>query len=189
MRERPVPWFNASVFLGARVRLDFGFSAARARLANLARGELLGRASEEAYGELEAMLARARPPGATPGMSRLAAVRVSEMTAHDDFAVAPMRWEVIGPTGTLFPALDADIMLTPAGQDATVLSVSGVYRPPPGSLGAGLDRVIVHRVAEATIRAFTHQIGTAIAHPAVVPQAGHVGLLPEPAPGPEPELP
>jgi hypothetical protein len=41
------------VFLGAEIRLDVGFNAAQARLANLARGGLLRRASHHAYDELE----------------------------------------------------------------------------------------------------------------------------------------
>jgi hypothetical protein len=49
----------------------------------------------------------------------------------------------------LFPALDADITLTPAGEDATVLRLAGAYRPPlgpprrqprPGDLAPGSRR-------------------------------------------------
>ena len=111
------------------------------------------------------------------------------MAIHEDFAIEALRWEATGPGGALFPALDADIKLTPAGEDATMLTVAGIYRPPLGGLGAGLDRAIMHRVAQATIRAFTHHIGSAIAHPAAAPAAGHTPKLPEPAPLPEPGTP
>jgi len=177
------------VFLGAEIRLDVGFNAAQARLANLARGGLLRRASDDAYDELGTGLARVGPLGAAPGMSRLVAVRFSDMAIHEDFAIEAMRWEAIGPGGALFPALDADIKLTPAGEDATMLTVAGIYRPPLGGLGAGLDRAIMHRVAQSTIRAFTHHIGAAIAHPAAAPEAGHTRMLPEPPPWPEPATP
>ena len=173
------------MFLGAEIRLDVGFNAAQARLANLARGGLLRRASHDAYDELGTGLARVGPLGAAPGMSRLVAVRFSDMAIHEDFAIEAMRWEAIGPGGALFPALDADIKLTPAGEDATMLAVSGAYRPPLGALGAGLDRAIMHRVAEATIRIFTNHIGTAIMHPAASPAAGHGGILPEAWPEPQ----
>ena len=46
------------MFLGAEIRLDVGFNAAQARLANLARGGLLRRASHDAYDELGTGLAR-----------------------------------------------------------------------------------------------------------------------------------
>jgi hypothetical protein len=124
-------WCGRPMFIGAEVRLGLGFNAAKARLANLACSGLLRRASDDAYRELGSGLARVGPPG----MSKLVTVRFSEIAVHEDFAVAAMRWEATGPGGALFPALDADIRLTQAGQDATVLVVCGVYRPPFGSLG------------------------------------------------------
>jgi hypothetical protein len=117
------------------------------------------------------------------------AVRFSDLTSHEDFAVVAIRWEATGPGGALFPALDADIKLTPAGDDATMLTVSGAYRPPLGSLGAGLDRMIMHRVAQATIRAFTHDIAAALADPAVSLEQEHTGARPEPSLQPEPGTP
>ncbi len=169
------------MFIGAEVRLDVGFNAAQARLANLARGRLLRRACDDAYHDLGV-----GPLGAAPGLSRLVAVRFTDMAVHEDFAIVAIRWEATGPGGALFPALDADLKLTPAGDQATMLAVSGAYRPPLGGLGAGLDRVLLHRVAQATIRAFTHQIGAAIAHPALSPEERSIRGRPEPYPWPEP---
>ncbi len=177
------------MFIGAEIRLDVGFSAAQARMANLARGGLLRRASDDAYRELGTGLAQVGPLGAAPGLSRLVAVRFSDMAVHEDFAILAIRWETPRPGGALFPALDADIKLTPVGEDATMLAVSGAYRPPLGGLGAGLDRVILHRVAQATIRAFTRHIGAAIAHPAVSPEEGYTRVLPEPSSWPAPDTP
>lgn len=172
------------MFVGAEIRLDVGFNAAQARLANLARGGLLRRASGDAYEEWQAGLARVGPRGTAPGMSRLVQVRFRDMVTHGDSAIWTMRWEVTGPGGSLFPIMDADIKLTPAGEDATMLAVCGAYRPPLGGLGAGLDRAIMRRVAEATIRTFTNHIGTAIMHLAASPEAGHTGILPEAWPEP-----
>jgi hypothetical protein len=183
------------VFIGTEIRVDVGFSAARARMANLARDGLLRRASDDAYRDLGASLARVGPMGAVPGLSRLVAVRFSDITMHDDYAVAAIRWEATGPGGAWFPALDADIRLTPDGDDATTIAVSGVYRPPLGILGAGLDRAVLHRIAEATIRAFTRDIAAAIADPAAWPGArldpdlwSEPDLWPEPDFWPEPGL-
>jgi len=173
------------MFIGAEIRLGLGFNAAQVRLANLARGGLLRRASDDAYGDLGAGLARVGPLGEALGMSKLVVVRFSYVAVHEDFAVGAMRWEATGPGGALFPALDADIKLTPAGDDATVLDVSGVYRPPLGSLGAGLDRVVLRRVAQATIRTFTHHIAAAIMAPPSLPDTVDTGLLPDSPPRPE----
>ena len=174
------------MFIDAEVQLDVGFNAAQARLANLTRGGLLRRACDDAYQDLGARLARVGPLGSAPGLSRLVAVRFTDMAVHEDFAIVAIRWEATGPGGALFPALDADLKLTPAGDRATMLAVSGAYRPPLGSLGAGLDRVLLHRVAQASIRAFTHQIGAAIAHPALSPEERRIRGRPEPYPWPEP---
>jgi hypothetical protein len=174
------------VFIGAETRLDVGFNAAQARMTNLACGGLLRRACDDAYHNLGTGLARVGPLGAAPGLSRLVAVRFTDMAVHEDFAIMAIRWEATGPGGALFPALDADLKLTPAGEQATMLMVWGVYRPPLGGLGAGLDRVLLHRVAQATIRAFTHQIGAAIAHPAASPEEGRIRGRPEPYSWPEP---
>ncbi len=171
------------MFIGAEIRLDVGFSAAQARLANLAHGGLLSRASENAQ-KWGADQAQVGPLGA-PGMSRLVRVQFRHLVTHEDSAVWALRWEATGKTGALFPVLDADITLTRAGDQAAVLTVSGAYRPPLGNLGAGVDRAIMHLVAEATIRALTRQIGTAIVNPAASLEAAPTGMLPKTSSWPE----
>jgi hypothetical protein len=171
------------MFIGAEIRLEAGFTAAQARLTNLAHGGQLRRASECAHhwGIDQAQVGSL----GTPGISRLVKVQFRHLGTHEDSAVWALRWEASGAKGALFPVLDADITLTRAGEQATVLAVSGSYRPPLGSLGAGLDRAIMHLVAEATIRAFTRQIGAAIVNPATSLEAAHNGRLPETSPWPE----
>jgi hypothetical protein len=73
----------------------------------------------------------------------------------------------------LFPVLDADITLVPHGSEASLLAVSGAYRPPLGALGAALDRAVLHRVAEATIQSFVNQLGDAVVKLAVETKARH----------------
>jgi hypothetical protein len=170
------------MFVGAEVWLDVGFNSAQAKLANLTRGGLLRRASGGAYDEWLAGLARVGPLWTAPGMSRLVRVQFRDMVTHGDAAIWTLRWETIGPGGALFPVLDADITLSPAGEDAATLAVLGAYRPPLGALGAGLDRAIMHRIAQATIRNFTNRIGSAIMHPATSPEAGLRAILRKPAP-------
>jgi hypothetical protein len=154
------------MFIGAEIRLGLGFNAAQARLANLACRGLLCHASAPAYRDLGSGLARVGPLGAAPGMAKLVAVRFSDMAVHENVASVAMRWEATGPGAALFPALDADITLTKAGDDATTLAVRGVYRPPLGRLGAGLDQIVLHRVAQPAIQALTRRIGVAITNPA-----------------------
>jgi len=157
------------MFIGAQAQLDLGFDAVRARLAALVRGGLLPRASGGAYHQWQAWLAQIGPWLPALGMYTLVQVLVRDMITHPDCATWTIRWEVTGPGGSLFPALDADIKLTPAGAHATTLVVRGAYRPPPGLPGAGLDRITLHQAAEIMIQNFTIHIQTAIMLPPTPP--------------------
>jgi hypothetical protein len=132
--------------------VDASFDAARARLADLARGGMLLDASQYAYGEGIAGVARIGPPASVRGMSRLAEAHFRGPVIREDTAVLTLRWEAIGPGGGLFPALDADITLSPAGDRGTLLSLAGAYRPAPGALDTRPGQVTLQRVAAATIR-------------------------------------
>jgi len=156
--------------VSAEAVLDAGFDAARAGLARAVSGERLAAASADAYGAWSNHLARVGPGGAGRGMSRLVEVRFRELVTKGNSAVLSVRWEAVGSSGGLFPVLDADITLAPYGSAASLLSLSGAYRPPLGALGAALDRVLLHRVAEATIQGFVNQLGEAVVELATEPK-------------------
>ncbi len=160
------------MFIGAEVQLELGFDAVQARLANLVRGGLLPRVSGGAYDDWQACLAQIGPWVTALDMCRLVRVLVRDMVTNADCATWTMRWEVTGPGGSLFPALDADIKLTPAGVNATMLAVRAVYRPPLGVLGIGLDRAVMRQAAEVMIQNFTVNIRMAIMQPAASSEAG-----------------
>ena len=124
----------------------------------LAEDGALFTTSEEAYGHGVIGFERV----GIPGLSKLVRVQARELPWTDRVAGLAIRWEATGPGGGLFPILDADIRLARAGEHLTVLSVAGVYRPPLGALGEALDRVILHRVAVATIRGFMAQVAARI---------------------------
>ena len=165
----PVPgrWGGAMtdhIVVGDRVALDVGFQAARTRLRSLARGGMLPRASEVAYGEGIDGLAELAGPAAR--LTRLAGVCLEDLTETDDCAHIAVRWEAIAADGKLFTALLADLMLIPAGNQVTALSVTGTYWPPPGRAGTGLGQAIVRRCATAVIGSFLDSVACEIAHPA-----------------------
>lgn len=70
----------------------------------------------------------------------------------------PMAWHATGPE-QLFPSLDADLEVAAMGPNRTQLSVSARYRPPGGVVGRALDRALLHRVAEATVKDFLDRVG------------------------------
>lgn len=125
-------------------------------------GGLLTDVSQGAYGDGLTGLARVGPLGAAPGVSKLVEVHFLDVAVRGESAVLALRWQATGPGGRLFPALDADLALTPIGEHATRLSLSGAYRPPLGPVGAGLDRAIFHTVAQATIRSLLTRVADAL---------------------------
>jgi hypothetical protein len=108
-----------------------------------------------------------------------APVRFPSMTS------LPLTWEPIGLEG-LLPRLDANLELGSLGQDRTQLAISARYRPPLGVVGRAVDRVLLHRVAEATLKDFLDRLGQAITHQAMADGAlqalGHEGGVQADAP-------
>ena len=152
------------VVVGDRVLLDISFPAARARLGLLARDGVLLGASEEAYAE--GITGLVQLAGRAAGLTRLAGADLDDPAETDHCAHLAIRWDAIAADGTLFAALDADLMLVPAGDQTTALALAGAYRPQPGPAGAGLDQAIVRRCAAAATRSFVARVACALAHPA-----------------------
>ncbi|MEO8423741.1 MAG: hypothetical protein ABI595_07480 [Actinomycetota bacterium] len=75
--------------------------------------------------------------------------------------VLPMRWTPTGATG-LFPALEADLEVAPLASDRTQLAMSARYVPPLGPIGHAIDRAILYRIAEATLKDFLDRVGDAL---------------------------
>jgi hypothetical protein len=160
--------------------------AAQARFANLLHGDWLAEMSMAACeGGVEGLL-RVGPAG--PVAAKLVRVRFLDPVYHGDVMTVGLRWEAAGAAGSLFPVLDANIIISPAGDESARLTLTGSYRPPLGRLGAGLDRAILHRVATATVRCLLRSVTEALVSPA---PAGHSAEDASPGwqPAPEPGMP
>jgi hypothetical protein len=149
--------------VGDRVALDVGFRAARTRLRILAEGGMLLRASEVAYGEGITALIELAGPAA--GLTRLADVCLEDLTGTDDCAHITLRWKAIAADGRLFTALLADLMLVPAGDQVTALSLAGAYQPPPRRAGDGLGQAIERCCAAAVIGSFLDSVARELVSP------------------------
>jgi hypothetical protein len=75
--------------------------------------------------------------------------------------VLPLRWTPTSGPG-LFPALDADLELAPIAPNRTQLAMSARYAPPLGPIGQAIDRAVLYRVAEATLKDFLDRVGAAL---------------------------
>lgn len=75
--------------------------------------------------------------------------------------ILPLTWHATG-SEALFPSLEADLEVAQLSQNRTQLSVSARYRPPLGAVGRAIDKAMLHRVAEATIKDFLDRTGETI---------------------------
>jgi hypothetical protein len=75
--------------------------------------------------------------------------------------VLPLRWTPTGASG-LFPSLEADLEVAPLSSNRTQLAMSARYAPPLGPIGHAIDRAILYRVAEATLKDFLDRVGDAL---------------------------
>jgi hypothetical protein len=138
------------MFLADQVIVDADFDAARAALVQLAVSGALFGSAQDAYEGATGGSARV----GVAGICRLVRVQTRELAGTTDAAGLAIRWEADGSGSRLFPVLDADVRLAPAGEHLTLLTLTGSYRPPFGRLGEVVDRAIMHRVATATVRRF-----------------------------------
>ncbi len=154
---------SGNVFVSDHILVDVCLDSARRQFERLARDGVLLSASEYAYGE--GITGLVETAGLASGMSRLVGVRPGDLMETEGCARLWLRWEAIGSDGTLFPALDADLTLSPAPENTTVLRLAGVYRLPERA-GAGLDPAIVRCFAAVTIDSFIARLACALMHPA-----------------------
>jgi hypothetical protein len=75
--------------------------------------------------------------------------------------VIPLDWKATG-VGVLFPVMRGDLVLQPLGQELVQVVFRGSYEPPLGVLGRLLDRAVLHRLAEASAKAFLDQLCRAV---------------------------
>lgn len=73
----------------------------------------------------------------------------------------PLTWKATGAE-SLFPALEGELEAAPLGKELTQIGLSARYKPPFGALGSTLDRMFLHRVAEATVQDFVWRVAAAI---------------------------
>ena len=67
-----------------------------------------------------------------------------------------MSWEPVEQSD-LYPVVTADLEIEPIDDDRTMVSLLASYDPPLGRIGAIVDRVAMHRVAQAALgRFFSH---------------------------------
>jgi hypothetical protein len=112
--------------------------------------------------------------GETIGLHRKVIIELGPVVHATSKSFFPLRWTASGHPG-LFPALDADIEVAPLGADRAQLAMSARYVPPLGAVGRMIDRALLSRVAEATVKDFLDRVADAIISERAAPALGTKG--------------
>jgi hypothetical protein len=94
-------------------------------------------------------------------IARTVALTVGAPIRMADRTTIPVGWAASGPAG-LFPALDADLEVAPLEDGRSQLAISARYEPPLGVVGRAIDRALLARVAEATLKDFLDRVRDSI---------------------------
>lgn len=96
-----------------------------------------------------------------PALTASVELDVGEPVYGTDIVTIPFAWRATG-AAWLFPHMEAELVLSPITPTLTHLTFRGRYRPPLQIVGAVLDKLAMHRIAEATVRSFLERLAEAL---------------------------
>ena len=112
-----------------------------------------------AYREGEELRAKVGP--SVGGYAKEVRLVIGVAEIHRTGLVYPISWTATGAQ-SLFPKLTGDLVLSHVGPDQTKLSLEANYQPPMGPLGRVVDRVVLGRFAESTVKNWVDQLAEAL---------------------------
>jgi len=112
-------------------------------------------------------------------IKRTVVLELGESVRSGSKTVFPLRWAPSGAAG-LFPSLDADLEVAPLRPGRTQLAMSARYVPPFRAVGRVIDRAVLSRVAEATLKDFLDRVADTIMGSREVSDSAEMGRA-EPA--------
>lgn len=149
------------MFIEDFVDVDADIQAVGARL-EADPGAWMAACADQAEDAGAELVVRIGPGGILAPARREVRVVVGPARRRADAVVVPIEWETIRLRG-LFPRLEGDLEVAPLGQGRCRLTLSGQYSAPLGPLGAALDRRLLHKVAESTVRSFLAGVAGSVA--------------------------
>ena len=100
--------------------------------------------------------------GDTLRVERSVAIVLRPAVRTTSKTIIPFSWHATGTTAGLFPTMEGDLEVAALSAALTQLAISARYSPPLGVVGRMLDRAVLHRVAEATVKDFLDHLGGAL---------------------------
>ena len=146
------------MFLRYYVELDLPTDQVRSALLN-APAAWLPAMADSAAERTEPLLAEVGLGRRAPFLTGHVTVQLGRPVQFPSKLSLPMTWE---PCGRLLPRLDGDLELGSLGSHRTQLAISGRYDPPLGTVGRTIDRIALHRIAEATVKDFLDRLAAAL---------------------------
>ena len=119
----------------------------------------LGSWADVAYREGEELRTRVGPTDGA--FAKEVRMELGIAQIHRTGLVFPISWSATGAQ-VLFPKLDADLLISHVGSNQTKISLEGTYEPPLGSLGKVVDRVMLRKVADSTVKAWVDRLADAL---------------------------
>lgn len=112
-----------------------------------------------AYREGEELRARIGAGSGVP--AKAIEIDMGEPLYRAGATTIPISWKATG-VESLFPVMNADLVVEPMGADMVQVVLRGSYQPPLGGVGRLLDRALLHRLAQASAKSFLDQLCSAI---------------------------
>ena len=114
-----------------------------------------------AYNDGELLCMRLQPARKHPRFGKKVWVDIGEPYSRGDGVLIPVHWWANGATH-LFPSLDGDLEVMPIGGETTQITLMGRYDPPLGGVGQRLDKMLLHRLAETSVRSFLTRLAAVL---------------------------
>jgi hypothetical protein len=114
-----------------------------------------------AEGDGEALCLQIGPTWAGGLVSREVEVTLGPTRERGEALVIQVDWRATGLVGA-FPVLNGDLELAPIGAQRCRLTLAASYLPPFGEIGRTLDRVLLHHVAQSTVRSFLARVASSL---------------------------
>ncbi len=131
--------------------VERSFSDVEADLLSI--GKALAESADVAYRHGEGLLVRLR--GGAIAKTVMLDLRMPVRGAS--LTTLPLEWWATG-TPALFPKMEAELTVADLGDSLTQVQFQGTYQPPLGSVGRILDRAVLHRFAEVSVKDFVDTI-------------------------------
>jgi len=121
----------------------------------------LGSLADEAYREGENLRGKIGVGADNGVVAKTVRLVAGTPIRGEQLTTIPLAWEATGTPG-LFPKLEADLIVATVGPELSQIAMRGTYAPPLGPLGRVLDRAVLHRVAEASVKGFVDRVARSL---------------------------